>query len=115
MNEQLILAIGDSIKHWERMIKYANSHINDYVFDYENMKNDIKDHWRKPCAICNYCDDEFIECEDCVIGLYSIPCEEDCSVYDKVNLACTWRTWLVYANEMLDLLKNILEKEKEKL
>lgn len=48
MNEQLILAIGDSIKHWERMIKYANSHINDYVFDYENMKNDIKDHWRKP-------------------------------------------------------------------
>lgn len=101
-------AIEESIKHWERMIEWAEKQPKQDKVSFLRMEDELDESWSGDfCALCKG------YCATCPLrkkyGYCNI--KNPKNAWGKVYSSKTWSEWLKHAKVMLRQLKS-LRKEK---
>lgn len=100
-------ALEKSIKHWERMIKWASKRRKlEKVYTYV-MHYNLKEEWYgKYCELCkiNRC-----ICSDCILKLKYGSCEKirNRNLWSNVASSLVWGQWVFYAKKFLKQLESL--------
>lgn len=104
-------AIDLSIKHWQRMIKWAEKQPRTGFADIEFMYKDLDEgRYSSDCALCKkYAADVFSHCGKCPIYSKYGECVQGGidHPYRKVVYSETWRTWIENAKKIVKALKGL--------
>lgn len=112
-----IVSIKKSIKHWERMIRWAKKQDPQKEAYYTEMARHLKEDWYSgSCALCTsylktnvYSESHCFSCPIYVIGECcegENDCEtKECSVWRGVQNSENWDEWCKNAEDMLFMLK----------
>jgi hypothetical protein len=113
MKDKDIKLLKESIKHYDRMIEFAEEYKGDF-YDFEaSMDDTINEDWDAAhCCLCkNYYDLTCIGCP--YFEKYGVKCFK--SVWMKMNDADNMKDWLKYAKEMREQIRACLPQKIEKL
>lgn len=104
-----------SIRHYERMIEWVERTQNpDHYPTKSVMERELGETWTNAyCAMCQYSEYYFLKyakndyvCEFCPVNRKSqLGCLD--TPWKELNLACTWRDWVISAKEELEFLKKL--------
>jgi len=105
-------AIKKSIKHWEKMIKWAKEKTS-YSPYYLTMKDSIGESWFEgDCPLCKkYMNDSTRECFGCPLGKKYGVCGTKSNKWLAVYNSSTWGIWVLNANKLLRQLRSLLPKK----
>ena len=105
--------IKKSLKHWFRMRKFVRSIIRNErenllpdMRPYSNiLGSNIKETWFSvDCPLCyKYLHGEN-SCDNCPILVFDTYCNNESSIWKKINKSKTWIEWLENSNAMIYLL-----------
>ena len=101
-----------SVRHWERMVAWARTRDEKDGVSMGDMVSAIGESWgAEDCALCRlYYDPEEHRCEKgCPLVGVGQGCLEWFSAYRAVERADTWGQWIGFAEEMVEVLRGILE------
>ena len=114
-NMTVVEALEDSIRHWQRMIRFVMQFENreDREPDPFFMQDWLGEDWLGSyCALCVKNDDN---CEDCILAEFYMHCNtlairmSDLSIWEHIKSAKSWSIWLKYAVLMEEKLKECLD------
>ena len=119
MDEKTVLALKDSIAHWERMITWASKRVTylsktfrSKIPDKRFMQDAIGETWSgNDCALCTLFFND--DCRECPLAKKYGNCgydRENC--YRDVADSTTWEKWWENAQIFLSQLKSLLPEEK---
>ena len=92
-----------AIAHYKRMIKWAKTQNPRARADIVKMSYELKDCWSSD--ECVYCE-EYIFCGECPLASPNWEIEGCCGgLWDKMDDARTWKTWIKYAEQVLEYIK----------
>lgn len=101
-------AIRKSIKHWERMIKWAKKQDKYARPLYSYMELEINESWYNgDCALCRFYKDY---CYNCILSTEYVDCYDDDSIWRLISDSNTWKEWIANAKQFLKQLKSLEEK-----
>ena len=125
MTEEMTQAIKDSIKHWERMIKWVKTQEVDSVSEKAmDVALNGEDWYGPSCPLCDLMSENNWLCYSCPLFIIVGRCSECEDGYDdnppinswsKVNDSATWTGWLIGAKSMLKELKSLLKPNNVKI
>ena len=99
--------VKDSIKHWERMLQWAEKQDPNSGVSQHTMYNNINEAWfSSDCPLCGkYVIDG---CVNCPLEVLETQCNFTCSDWHQVDRSRTWREWTENAKVMIKTLQQIL-------
>ena len=116
MEEKTVLALKDSIAHWERMIRWVGGKYKYFSVSAEEMLACIGEKWSTEyCSLCKvfHTNSFGFDCKRCPLCIKYGGCSKGSeNAYDSVAHSRFWEEWHKNARKMLDQLKSLLPAEK---
>jgi len=114
-----VAAIQESILHWERMIAWALTRPANKIPSATDMEKGLGEAWFvSDCELCRKHYDHTVpygdtnaRCPSCPLaakyGICGVGGAHATNHWVRVDMACTWRDWIIQANLMLEQLRSL--------
>jgi hypothetical protein len=110
-------AIGESIKHWKRMIRWAKKQKANGSAKILVMAKSLHEHWKgNHCPLCKKYTDiyDYVDCFKCPLAKRYGECSGSNNIkgnnWQNVNSSTNWKVWIKEAKIMLKQLKSLVRK-----